>query len=502
MWRRRAAVFVAVALLACTLAARLPSALSYALWEDEIGVQHVIALSTIGALRQVVTHESTPPAYYMFVRTIDRVARGLPVEARAEALRGLSIAFALACTWLTFALALRLLPLWSAALAGVLTSFGAVLVVHGSELRAYSLLALASVMFALALERAVSQATPRRLSELAGAVVLGSLTHYFFLLTLGAGALWFVIGEKRRTVRLRVAAALLVGLAPLAVWSPAWIHQWRRGTYATSPPFSLDRFTEVVASLFAPQAIVGNTGAYLRIAVTLALLIPAVLLLRRREGRLVALLTLVPLLSTAFLSWITGERVFNTRNLIGVAPFAAIVLAWACNSLPWRRTSFSAGVVVALLVAAGSVYGQTSLGRTPYDRIAESLRDQGLQDDEPIVWFGSDGGIAPVGWYLTMEDSNGVWPRTVRSAPTRQECSAVQVIALSEAGRLWLGDHREQISRRTSVTSFGDDVQGRRGVDIVVARLRWTNGILDFQHSRRNRFIFHVAGVRPPCVKP
>jgi len=496
-------VTVGVALLGCTLASRLPSALNDALWEDEIGAQHVIALPTLaGSLRQIVTHESTPPVYYVLARTVDRVAGALATEARARIVRALSILFSLGCTGLTFILALRLLPLWPAALAGFLASLGAVLVVHGSELRAYSLLAFASVLFALTLERAVAEPTRRRLSELACVVALGSLTHYFFLFTLAAGALWLVVAETSRSVRRSVGAALLVGLIPLAAWSPAWIYQWRHGSYATTPPFSLDRFVEVVPSLFAPQAVVSDTGLFLRTAATLAILAPAILLLRRNEGRLVSLLTLVPLIAVSLVAWIAGERIFNTRNMIGVAPFAAIALAWGCASLPWRRASLIVSGLVALLVAAGFAYGQASLGRTPYERLADDLRAQGLRNDEPIVWFGNDGGIAPVTWYLTTRADTGIWPQFVLSTPTEGACSAVQVVVRTDTGRHWLDDHRDGILEQSSTPSFGDRIQGKRGTDIIVARLRWTDGSLDFPQHDRNRVIFHVAGSRSPCLRP
>src|SRR5262249_32368018 len=174
--RRTTTLTVGVLLVVCTLAVRLPGVLHDALWQDEVGTEHVIAQSTLGdALRTIVNRESTPPAFYVLARAADRLAPESTPRARVPTLRALPLAFSLGTTALTFALALELLPLWGAALAGLLVSFGSILVVHGSELRSYPLLAFACVAFAVALEMAAGRPTLARLALLPRAAPPGSL---------------------------------------------------------------------------------------------------------------------------------------------------------------------------------------------------------------------------------------------------------------------------------------------------------------------------------------
>lgn len=502
--RAHAALAVCVLLLACTLGARLPGAVHDALWQDEVGTQRVISKPTLGAaLDEIVRRESTPPAFYVIARAADRAAVGLTPDSRARTVRAVSIAFGLGTTALTFALAWELLPLWAAALAGLLASFASVLVVHGSELRAYSLLALACAAFALLLQRAAARPSLRLLTLLSGVVALGSLTHYFFLFTFAAGVVWLLVSGGRRLLLGRIGLALVVGLIPLAVWwSPFWLRQYEHGIYGTGRPFTLARFLDFLPSIFAPQPVVLDMGIVIHAGVTLTVLVPAVLLLRRTEGRLCALFALGPFLGASALAWATEERIFNTRNLIGVAPFAAITLAWACASLPWRRLTVASGALVGTLVVAGFAYGESRLGRTPYDRIADELIGQGLRRDEPLLWLGRYHGIVAVGWYLTLDGPADAWPRVVVSTPTEDSCNALGAVVGTETGRQWLERHRDAVLAQTSIPSFGNVAQGGRKPDLIVARLRWSAGILDRPPWTTNWFLFHRAGTRSPCLAP
>lgn len=500
---QRTRLLVLALLLACTLGARLPGAIQDALWQDEVGSEHVALERTLlDSIRQIAAHESTPPAYYLLARAVNRAGSGLGLEVRVQVLRSVSLLLSLVLTAATFVLACRLLPLWSAALAGIVVSFAGVLVAHGSELRSYPLLAAVVVVFALALDDAARRPSLRRLALLSGVVALGSLTHYFFLFTLGAGAMWLLLDGVAPRSRRRVGAALVVGLVPLVVWLPAWIHQYRNGVYATSPPFSLDRVLDVAASLLAPQALVLGTTWALRAVVAAVVVASALLLLRAREARLVALLALVPLLSAGLVAWITGDRIFNTRNLIGVAPFAAIALAWCCAHVPWPRVGIALGVVLAATVISGFGYGQVALGRTPFDRIADEMEAQGFERDDPILWFGAYGGIAPVVWYLSMDMPDAEWPRFQLAAPSGGRCEDVVVIARTATGRRWLDQHRARVLASAAVPSYGDVPQGRRLSDIVVARVSWFPRALGLPIRGHARFTVHRSDGAPACLVP
>ena len=504
---RRGPLAVIVLLLACTFVARLPDATHYALWQDEIATERVITAPTArAALSQVVRGEATPPAFYLTAWATGRAASALvPAGRQVASLRLLSVGFGLGTTALTVLLACEFLPLWAAALAGFITSFASILVLHGAELRAYSLLAMMSVLFAFLVLKAVGRPAGTRLAMLSGAVAIGSLTHYFFLLTFTAGALWLVTSGLERAVVRRVGLAFALGLVPLAVWSPYWLHQYQRGNYGVSPHFTFARLIEVVPVLFAPQAIVNDAGPAIRAVVFTAVIGAAVaaFLARRNEGRLCALLVLLPLFATAAIAT-SGQRVFNARNLIGVAPFAAICISLACASLPWGRGRWPqvAAALVGVLVAAGYLLGQVTLGRTAYDRIARAVTAQESGNGEPIAWFGPYGGALPVGWYLTQDAPSDSWPRIVRALPTSSPCPGVEVVARNAAGRRWLDQHRAEVLARTVIPSHGDNQEGKRQpADVIVARLRWSAGILD-RATSANALLFHRAGVALPCLRP
>ena len=499
MTARSLRIWLGVILLACTLGARLPGALHYALWEDEVGAEHVIAAPTVSsAVDRVVAHESTPPTFYLMARVVDRATSGLSRPSRARVGRGLSIVFSLGCTALTLLLAFEFLPLWAAAIAGLLASFASVLVIHGSELRAYSLLAFTCAAFAVALALAVKRPDYRRLALLAGAVALGSMSHYFFLFTFAAGVVWLLTVTRDRSVLLRIGGALVVGLIPLAVWLPNWVRQYDNGLYGTAPPFSFAHVVDLLPSLFIPEQVVSKAPLILPLEVTVAVLAAAVFLLLRRPGagRLVALCVLVPFVVITLMVWITEKRVYNIRNQIGVTPFAAIALAWGCAALPWRRVAYLAAALAGALVLAGFTYSQVDLGRTPYNRIAHDLIAQGFRHNEPILWFGKNGGILPVEWYLTLNESPVPWPRISYASPTGKACRAIEVVVRDTSGRTWLAQHQGAILARTSTRSYGDSIQGGRGENAIIARLRWSKGIL----SNTGAVLLTRDGSQTPCA--
>jgi hypothetical protein len=493
---------VGVLLLACTLGARLPGAVHDPLWQDEIAAERVITQPTPRkALGQLVNADSNPPAFFLTAWAAYHTTNAVDsTVAPARSLRVLSIAFSLLMTALTFLLACELLPLWAAALAGLIVSFASELVAHGAELRPYAMLALACVAFAFVLERTVARPNRLRLALLAGVVAVGSLTHYFFLLTLAAGGLWLVTSGRERLLVRRIGVALAVGLVPLAVWSPYWLRQYHHGHYAWAPPFGWAWLASFLPTLFAPDLFVSDAGRAAQVAVSLAVIGSAVLLLRRREGRLYALLLLVPFLLAAMV-WAAGARVFSPRNLIGIVPFAAIALSWACVSLPWRRISQVAAVMVGALLVGIFIAGQIRLERTPYDRIAHELIAQGFDRHEPIVWFGNYGGAIPVFWYLTSDGPTDLWPRAFIAKPTGSPCDAVDVVA-HRGGFRWLYQHRADVLSETSVPFYSDSPRGKRAKnDLTIARLRWSRGILE-SAAAAHAFLSHRSDTPSPCLRP
>lgn len=429
---------IALVVAACSAAVTVNGALTYAFWQDEVASARIIDAPTPWAALDRIEHsESTPPAWYLLAWLGHRLGLSM-----AE-LRLLSAA----CVALTAALvviyAARLLSSWSAGLAGLLVAFGWQFVFHGRELRAYALLGLCSMLFALLLERAARDPTPFRLAALTLCIGVGATTHYFFLFTLAAGGVWVAVPRRDPGVRLRLGAAAALGLVPLLLWSRAFATQYGLHRFAWIGPFRggavVDSVWLTFARGFPPYADARGVVPLLALA---AVVSGSLVLLRRRgRGSLCASLALVPPLLAA-LAWLAGPRVFLARNLIGVAPFAAVAIAAAVASLP-RAAAFAAGT---LLVAA-SVAGVTWTERgTPvrYDRVAAAVTAEGWTPASPIVVVAGWPVRPPLAWYLPGH------PRLVDVVALSRTCRAIYVVA--ERGSSWWAiEHSPLVAQRRTV---------------------------------------------------
>ena len=124
-----------------------------------------------------------------------------------------------------------------------------------------------------------------------------------------------------------------------------------------------------------------RAGDGVRYVVLALVLAGAVVLARRSEGRLAALMVVLPVAVTVAVS-LAGLHVFTTRNLIVVAPFACIALAAVPSAIPSRPLALAATVAVAV----GAVWSfslDRQRDRTPYDRVGETLADFGWTGREP-----------------------------------------------------------------------------------------------------------------------
>ena len=374
------------------LGVMLPRALSYAFWQDEVASAEIIVEPTpVDVAREVAVGESTPPAWYGLAWALHRL--GVPVEH----VRLASVVFAAALLALVVLYARRFLPLWAAALAAFLGGAGWQLVRHGWELRAYALLALVTLLLAFLLERAVASPTRSRLALLACTVVLGALTHYFFLFSLAASLLWLFTSPLAYGARRRVAVAVALGLVPFALWLPGFAEQYGHQRFGWIGPFDGTAVVELYYDLFA--RVPGVSGLVAGLGVLAVVITGCVVLARRSEyGKHCALLAVVPVVLAA-LTWLAGANIFVPRNFLGVVPFATIAIAAAVSALP-RMAALATAFAAAALVGALLVRH----GPSPppdYERIASVLIDQGWDSASPIAVIGPRYGAGiPLHWYL------------------------------------------------------------------------------------------------------
>jgi uncharacterized membrane protein len=390
--------------------AELPGALHDAFWQDEVASARVISEPhAVGMLQHVARTESTPPLWYALGWTAHHLGAGV------QDVRLLSVAMGAALAALVVRTAERLVPLWAAGVAGLGAAVGYQFVFHGRELRAYELAALLAVAIAAATLEAARAPTVRRLSVLGLLVAAGTLTHYFVVLSVASVGAWVLLVPLARRVRRRLLAALAAGLAPLAAWAPVAAQQAARHRFSFIGAFRLRDVATTYWFFFArarPQTPLLRDAAPL--ALLVAVLAGAVLLFRTSDAaRLWALLAVGPVAAAAVL-WLGGVQIYDVRNLIVSAPFAAV-----CAVAPGARirrpqaAAAAATVACALLVAAFVAGGRVA--PVAYDRIAAELVSHGWRPGDPIRVRGDAYALAaPLEWYLPHR------PRlTLETAPVR-----------------------------------------------------------------------------------
>ena len=472
---RRATVAVAAGAAALAAAAALPGAIDLPLWQDEVASARVLLEGTpAGVVEHVSRTESTPPGWYLLAWALRET--GIPVEG----LRFLSVALAAALAGLTVVYARRFLPLWLAGVAGVLTALAWQTVVHGSELRAYSLLALLTLVFAFLVERAAAGPSLGRLAAVAACAAAGAYTHYFFLLAAAAALVWLAVERELRGAAVRVGAAVVIGSATLLAWLPGLLEQAGAERFGWIDAFDTVKFLALPSALFwDPGTMYAELGtdpgageAAARAAI-LALVLGGCWVLARlgSSARLGALLVLVPL-GASGIAWLAGLRIVTGRNLIGVTAFAAIALAAVLLPLPRRAALAAAAAGVAL--AAVSYVRSPMDERVDFDRVADALVDAGWEPGDPLLVVGSLPDFrSPLEWYLPGKVT---LPEARPAAP----CAELWVVTDVPAGRTLL-DLAQPAGREEVGT-------------VEVARVGWSGTLAAEAEAAEGRYLDSAAG--------
>jgi 4-amino-4-deoxy-L-arabinose transferase-like glycosyltransferase len=423
---------------------RLPRALTDPFWQDEVASARILREPTLtGVVRHVARTESTPPLWYLIGWLTHRL--GLSIHD----VRLLSVVTGGLLATATVLLARGLVGRTGAALAGVLVAVGGELVAAGRELRAYELLALMAVLFALALDAAVRDPSRRHLAALGISTVGGVMSHYFFAFTLAAGVAWLWFEPAARRARRRATLAIAGGLVLAAPWLPEALDQYRQNRFSWIGPFDGRVVTNTAFRLFTPLV---RSGLAARIVPSgfLALALLGALLLARSSarGRLCATLAFGPL-ALAAVAWLLGVRVYADRNMIGIGAFIATAFAAAIAGLPVRARA-AALAAVATVAVAGFASEQLTPS-APYSGIAHALVAEGWNAADPVLVFGSsDAFRSPLEWYLPRAPSLTVLRRS------HSECRIAYVVA----------------GRRAARIVAEDVVSGRRVGRFLVARIR------------------------------
>jgi hypothetical protein len=386
-------VMLTVALVAT--AVRLPGVYTQAFWQDEVASARIINEPTFpGMLAHVARTESTPPLWYVLGWLLRQA--GTPMQD----IRLLSVVAGALLAALVVDVARRVVPLPFATLSGLFVALGGALVGHGQELRAYELLALLSLVFARCLLAEVEAPSRRRELALGASVAAGGLTHYFFAFSVIAALGWLWLDRDVRAARRRATVAIAAGGVIATGWAPVMLAQLHQNRFWWIGSFQLRSVIAVPARLFTSAYTNTPAGIVLSVAGLLLVAAGAARLGRASAaGRLVAALALAPLAEAAAV-WAGGVRVFAERNLIGVAPFAAIAAVAGLAALP-RRAAVALGTATAVFLLVPFTPLSSVHGTPPYDALARELVAEGWTPSQPVAVFGSFYPYrSPLEWYL------------------------------------------------------------------------------------------------------
>ncbi|HST17368.1 MAG TPA: hypothetical protein VLK36_06840 [Gaiellaceae bacterium] len=419
---------------AAAVAVRLPDVWSQSLWEDEVASARIIAQPTLlQMLARVVRTESTPPLWYLGEWLLHRA--GMPmVDGRLVSvfLGGLLLVLVigLARWFLSFPLALA---------AGLLVGLGGEFVRHGSELRAYELLAVLTVLLARCLIAQMTEPRRKHAAALAATVAAGGLTHFFFAFSVLAALSWLLVDPTVRARRRQTVLPMVAGGLVAMSWIPLMLVQYHPTRLAWIGSFHLRPVLAVPLRLFSYAETRPLVGPVLSLLALLLVLTGGIRLGRRSSaGRLLLVLALAPLAEAA-LVWRLGMPIFDLRNLIGVGAFCAITGLAALDALP-RRAAVTAASTLCVLTAL-SLASSGLRWIPPYQQMARTLIQRGWNGTQAIAIFGDPYAYrSPLEWYLPGR------PTLTIHRPGTRRCGVIYILHATDRVSRQTWDHADRAS--------------------------------------------------------
>jgi 4-amino-4-deoxy-L-arabinose transferase-like glycosyltransferase len=335
----------AITLVAALL--RFPTLGVQSLWFDESFTIVQLRDSLDFFLSRIVTHQATPPFYYLIAWPWERVVGDGPV-----AMRSLSALLGTATVPVVYLAGRTLLTPVAGKLAALLVATSPTLVWYSQEVRPYALLVLLSSLSLLLFARAWRGEGGRDVAGFALTSALAIATHYFAAFLVAPAALALLWHRRDRATVGALAVVIIAGLAvlPLALAQRAD----GRGGYIAETPVG-DRLWEIARQFvsgltLAPGSILGLLGGVL-LAFALARLVLAQRGGERRRGLLLLGLAACAVGMPVALG-LAGENFLLLRNVLtGWVPMALAAGA-GFAAVPARWVGPAAGVALAGVFAA------------------------------------------------------------------------------------------------------------------------------------------------------
>lgn len=340
---------LAIAGATALLLARLwPDVGSKPFHEDE-AVAGLISSRPLGdLLHTVVLDRGGAPLHFLLAHT------ALAIDPTPEAVRWVSVLFALATVPLCYDLARRIAGRGAGLVAAGLAATSQLLLIYGTFGRMYSLFAFASALAADLFVRALDRPSRRTAAAAAISALLPLTVHPFGAFLFGAEAvvaLWLWRGRSARTA----APTLLIAL--LAV--PLLLSDVRLSDrYAPEAGQSLNSGTSAVAA--AVHALGGAAGGRGVALAAFVLLAAAGMFALARDKPVVAALAAVTIsvppvaLAVASAAGLTTDRL-GPRHLIFMLPLWIALIATGASRLGALLPRTARIALLAAVVAAGAL---------------------------------------------------------------------------------------------------------------------------------------------------
>ena len=311
--------------------------------EDETLALFVGRNSLGGLFHTVQTERGGAPLHFLFAWLVVHLGGGL------VGLRLFSALFAVASVPVVALLARRIAGAVPALIATTLVSASWMLLFHGIYGRMYSLFLLTSAVSYLACLDAVARGGGRRWALWALAVLLTVATHPYGALVLASQVVYVLARARTRDALLAIGSVALLGTP---FWYSDLVLAGRFDVGVGSGGKKLDGPSAVLDYLFrvAGDFTVGYTLAIVAVLVVAAVGARVLRLRDRNAALLTACVIGVP--TAAFLLGRFGESTSpESRHLIFVLPFFAVLVALGLMQLTRRRVPL---LVAAVVVLAGA----------------------------------------------------------------------------------------------------------------------------------------------------